>query len=116
MSDEPVLPDFVFGPHQSQWLKELEFGQHEQCKGVLSNGTSYCCLGIARKFVLGLEIKEDQKVLTQQDKDDMGLNFSNGLHCHEHKSLAHMNDSGMPFKEIATVIRKDPRGYFGKSV
>lgn len=45
------------GPNQEAWLKALESGEYKQCKGYLSTGGGYCCLGVACE-VKGMKGKE----------------------------------------------------------
>ncbi len=126
---------------QEKWLAELESGKHEQAAGVLYNGRGYCCLGIACRFVLEIEPKESDGKFFFNHLDDIlsvldyqKLNFyaTNGeIHPSKREefyrilvnegfvgcsyplqALAHYNDRGATFKQLAAAIRKLPEAVF----
>lgn len=114
------MTNFVLGPLQTKWLEELELGKHKQCKKTLGEGEAYCCLGIARKFVLGRDLSlYPRSFLHEEDVKDLGL-YSDEGHPYPgarttEPSLATMNDGGSTFEEIATIIRANPEKYFKES-
>ena len=59
------------GPNQEAWLKALESGEYKQCKGSLSTGGGYCCLGVACK-VKGMKGKESR----DEEEGKIVLRFS----------------------------------------
>lgn len=78
--------------HQEKWLQELESGKHKQCLEKLHNGTGYCCLGIAERFVCNVKPKRignfsdgfcyefngETAILSGKSNNLIGLRFNDG--------------------------------------
>jgi hypothetical protein len=130
------MTDFLLGPLQEKWLKELESEKYKQGRGYLcqkaeDDSNVYCCLGIAAEFVLNISpIRLIHEATCEfggfrqflRDFDRMGLDSDVGslitpfyLKEQRIKSLADMNDKGWTFKEIAAYIRSNPENVFTKS-
>lgn len=131
---------FKLGPLQEKWLQELESGKHEQVGQTLcvqmGNERSYCCLGVACEFVLGMRPEVESRrgdgleiisfygfasVMPSWEK--LGLRSENGsfikglMFNHRYFScLTEMNDFGMSFKDIAAYIRSNPENVFVESL
>lgn len=58
------------GPKQEKWLQALESGDYDQCRGMLYDGTGYCCLGVANKV---LELNEVNKTMLRYTYKELGL-------------------------------------------
>lgn len=112
-------PDF-----KEKWLTALESGQYQQTTGVLHDGQSYCCLGVAcavlgATFVDRLVGEPDDEfahnyrpMLNDTDLgDDQALGYegltATGLTQAEQEVLYNMNDGGSSFVEIAAYIREN---------
>jgi hypothetical protein len=94
----------------AQWISELESGKHEQGRGKLEKHGSYCCLGIAARFVLNLErdsgtgcgaVRYDGNMSTLTTRAAHRL----GLDVKQIDMLIDMNDSGKSFDDIAERLR-----------
>lgn len=125
---------FKFTELQEQWLQLLETTELGQAKGVLRLGDSYCCLGLAAEFVLGLtpvrvdrydkttvyEFDDMDRKLTAKGAAKLGLVSGGGSFSRNYPppntawpSLDSLNDYGRySFKEIAKLIRENPRSVF----
>lgn len=111
----------VLGPLQRQWVEALKSGKYKQCteelKYVTYEGSSYCCLGVAKEV---FDLPETDTVTLLDTYTDLCLKSSSGefeapIRCYGHiyNSLAHMNDGSddhelnlprLSFKDIALVI------------
>lgn len=120
------------GPVQNAWLAELRSGRHTQGKRWLHQVSGEkCCLGVAcwlqRDTLTVGEFLSDGIARVSYDKcetfmpgaalDVLGLlnpagnpTPGNGL-----KALAHLNDSGASFAEIADILEKHAEHYFSES-
>lgn len=119
------------GPLQTKWVLELESDKHKQGEGNLRDGDAYCCLGVACEFVLG--IKPEKALHPQEDTlyafegctiympatgvKQLGLSsiFGNPYtkaNTNNKYALAALNDHGKTFKEIAQILRDNPKDYF----
>ncbi len=74
---------------QEKWLAELESGKHKQAKRYLFDGCGYCCLGVACRFVFGIEpsakehsdkkwFQTESNVLPHPISNELGLFSSAG--------------------------------------
>ncbi len=72
---------------QEKWLQELESGKHAQTKSVLFDGKGYCCLGVACRFVFGIEptmrhgdflFGDKFSIMPMQEWQKLGLNDGSG--------------------------------------
>lgn len=110
-----LAEDFVLGPNQIKWLEALESGRYEQCRGVLFNGTGYCCLGVGRS-TLGRPLARNlMKVLAAEDAYDLGLFGPSGASDDGQFKLAKLNDDGVSFQGIVAAIRENPRRYLRRA-
>ncbi len=109
---------------RNKWLEMLTSGKYKQTMSVLTNGTEYCCLGVAGRAVgirrcdlektglpSNLADKHAKKypealVKTELDHEDypafIDTDFTN--------QLANMNDRGSTFIQIAAYIKKNTIG------
>lgn len=114
---------------KAQWLEALRSGKYKQGKGALHNKSddSYCCLGVLCE-VMGVpefhgdgdrESSEFINFGTIDDFSSTSLPYQvrrvagllDGYGCFagpmgEDESLAHMNDTGASFEEIAKIIEE----------
>jgi hypothetical protein len=114
----PVIPDDV----KARWLKDLRSGEFKQgIEGFLRVGDQYCCLGVLVKDMLCNQVIGDRtfgQVVFSLTKLQPSLEEYKWLHgtgslpveCHgghsnrTYRSLAELNDFGVPFDVIAQVI------------
>ena len=114
---------------QEKWVEALESGKYEQGNGflhVLLDGKhKYCCLGIACEVMgvelMGVEGKLQDTIFYYGDRSgalgeykQLGLldkvgSFSRPIKYYgkTYKGLTYLNDDGVPFKEIAKIIRSN---------
>lgn len=109
------------------WCEALESGEYKEGVEVLARDGNYCCLGV----LADLAVKHD--IITSFDgemsdlADDLepvqnwaGLSYCDGSYQSERavmeNSLAGDNDEGKSFKQIAEIIRSEPRGLLAKSM
>lgn len=102
-----------------QWIAALESGKYKQARYALrtvnkAGGVRFCCLGVAC-VVANENIEKQQKIAeVLPNKLARKLNIARAGTFKkdvEHKgkyyaSLAELNDSGVGFKTIAKIIRK----------
>ena len=111
---------------QTKWVEALESGDYKQGKTYLRDSEDrYCCLGVACE-VMGVEAVRHSTYYVYNNSDILLNNFDKlGLrseHGHfegcityndyNYLSLTHMNDKGLSFKEIATLIRENESEVF----
>lgn len=102
-----------------EWVEALESDKYQQGVGYLCSEGKYCCLGVACEvaklpFTISEDLKyyfEDCKTITNEnplhsllkDKGEIPTLFYRGQ---DHSCLATLNDRGIPFKDIAIIVRK----------
>jgi len=107
--------------HVRQWVAALRSGEFEQGTGRLSTRDGkYCCLGVAAKIAgchcvpgdsFAFPVKEEPPVrlnsvlLNEFATDHYGL--SSGQAMFSDGGLPEMNDSVVPFSEIAILIEHE---------
>lgn len=111
-----------------EWVQALRSGNYKQGKRFLhSVADEYCCLGV----VCELAIKHG--IIGPSVLQDTGPSYGYGnLGCYagapgevmdwiklkdsigqfDHGCLAHLNDAGKTFNEIADIIESEPKGLF----
>ncbi len=104
---------------KARWIKALTSGRYKQAKKALSNGTSFCCLGVLcdlyRKSVSGEW--DDANNFHDGAGDVRGALLPNGVTAWAAlpnndpvvgrvKSLSTLNDEGETFEYIAKRIEK----------
>lgn len=99
---------------KAKWIKALTSGEYKQCKGTLSKGKTFCCLGVLCDLAperirpkIGRVDGKRRMVNSNGEMEVPGsehLKWAN-LPFDEAKALAQMNDSGESFETIATYIR-----------
>lgn len=123
------------GPKQKEWIRLLRSGEIKQGIGALKMGTSYCCLGVCKEFVLGEEPAPGQDVLSETDRKKIGLREVNGAACEASDYLkitnfvkengysafgstilAELNDEGATFQQIADLLEKFPEAFFEREM
>ena len=89
---------------KAAWLKALRSGRYKQGKKVLYEDGKYCCLGVLARLQ-GCP----PKVLGNSNLSQL-LAVQHGVPLYlartQRQKLAHMNDHGYSFKEIADYIEK----------
>ena len=104
-----------------KWAKDLEAPRRKQAQGYLKEGNGYCCLG-RLCVVAGVRWKDggfdgEMMTLPQSVMEKTGMRSCQGEFPGAEAALsaigtpvcahlAHANDAGMKFKDIAKVIRK----------
>lgn len=112
---------------KAQWLEALRSGKYKQGKGALHNKSddSYCCLGVLCEVMgvpkYALEGDEHSHFTHYGVEGDftscslpMSVSHASGLTCYgqfldengEDESLAHLNDKGATFDQIAAIIEE----------
>lgn len=137
MSEENAQP-FEFGPLQTKWLEALEGDKYFQGYRMLKTpGGRYCCLGVFCEVaeLPWVPISIKNYGFCYGDHTTCGYlpvgfwevagfrgpkgEFAEPLLSNEGKryySLAECNDTGLlGFKEIAKIIRENPRNVFAKA-
>lgn len=82
-----------------KWLAALRSGNYEQARGKLKIDKAYCCLGV-------LAHVQKSRVGTLPQADVLPDRLSAGLTKEAQRELAHRNDAGSSFAEIADYIEK----------
>lgn len=115
-----------------KWLKALRSGEFKQAKEVLYDKKTggYCCLGVAcviakREGVIPKQTQwshidccGDTEPAVRLDNNHakvrewFGLKDNEGGYGGNGLGLAHMNDNGADFWEIADIIESEPEGLF----
>jgi hypothetical protein len=110
-----------------KWVAALKSGDYHQGKGVLKKRITvdgepnYCCLGVLCE-VMGIPNDFDGLVgsftfadgsiscLSEKTRDAVGLKTAWGTFSDDNPgdSLAHCNDAGLTFVEIADIIENTP--------
>lgn len=120
------------GPIQKKWVKSLKENGHRQMTRRLGEkkGSEYtaCCLG-ELGLIAGVcrfdkhgglrEKKSDNYRTLYESYESLGLNSPIGefnITDTETSSLAHLNDDGHTWYEIACYIEAYPELFFNKSV
>lgn len=110
--------------NRENWLLALESGKFKQGNAHLREGDCYCCLGVAAEmFCDPTRTDEKRNIYWYEGSsalapftvvDALGLygrtGGIRGLQYNE--TLAHMNDTGSTFTEIAAFIRANPEKVF----
>lgn len=120
-------------PNAKLWVEALESGKYKQGRHYLHRDDFYCCLGVACELAIKAGIKLD--VVTKSNgvycynsgeaslpfavRDWLGLKSIYGQFSDPDKKfqipyLTKLNDCGMPFNEIAQVIRAKPQDLFNE--
>lgn len=124
------LNDDQFGPLQREWLEALESGRYKQTSENLRDNKGFCCLGVAcdltdpnvwdeddelgnfswnqEDTALPLKIMERFAFVGTMGEPQCTVQPGNP----NIPSLAHMNDYGATFADIAAAVRDMPRRYF----
>lgn len=119
----------MIGPNQERWLTELETTDKKQVRSAIHSQDGFCCLGIAAELFKTETTRIDSrlygdKILYQYDGFEAtaptyvvnALALSNHVGRTRDESwltMTKLNDRmGLSFKEIATLIRKDPENWF----
>jgi hypothetical protein len=115
---------------KDMWLKALRSGEFKQCRGFLAKNDKYCALGVLsilavlegictfndlkgvgtfdnRRFTLSYnvmkwaEIAQDDERFLDPDEHEVILNIKG-----KSTSVLELNDKGMSFKKLATIIER----------
>jgi len=119
---------------QKKWIKALRSEKYEQGRYVLRSSNGFCCLGVlcdlAVKakvipkptvddyygYIYGKTGDSNGSLLPRAVKRWAGLNSQNGSYEEDGVpcSLDELNDYGMPFAKIASIIESKPQDLFVK--
>ncbi len=104
----------------TKWIKALRSGKYKQCKSVLRNGDSYCCLGvlcdISKQDIWKNSFNDNKKYQGETINLPFDIMKWSGIKQNEghfkYKNgkstcLSTLNDNGKSFKAIADVIEKN---------
>lgn len=114
--------------HRRLWVEALRSDKYQQTTEELRVGNGFCCLGVACE-ISGLGAWHDDKYITSDHRHRgeldpesdvtrwLGLASGNGAFGPRgpfgtQENLAHLNDNGSTFAEIAAVIESEPEGLF----
>lgn len=107
---------------QSDWLSALRSGDYQQTRGRLKKPDGFCCLGVLcdlyiKENNLHWDIDEDgdyylfdeegtlpKKVMEWAGLEDPNPDVSYGEYAGI--DIAHLNDKGLTFNEIANIIEE----------
>ncbi len=109
---------------KNEWVKALRSGKYNQATAVLSDGDSYCCLGVLCEISGVSDFKYESEfdivtylgegeTLPKKVMEFAGLRTCDGqtkntVHPEDGKStsiyLTELNDNGKTFDEIADII------------
>ena len=124
------------GPIQRKWVNYLKSHPKQQQRkslGTVSHGIKkYCCLGIGGEIAGVCEWKNltlytvnkenpyltSTATLSKYVYEALGLNSPEGASKNESYkfSLAHLNDNGTTWAQIAEILEKYPEDYFTHKV
>lgn len=98
------------------WIANLRDPENRQCKGVLTDGTANCCLGLLCRTV-GLLPNDKNCFLGMKGVIPSGVRQAVKLYSPRGdfgycSSLVSANDAGDTFPEIADIIESRPAGLF----
>lgn len=112
---------------KQQWVDALRSGEYGQATGTLCDGKgNFCCLGVLEHIVLGGEVETyDHNDKFQEYKKDEYRRYPSEefweyagitrylLEKDEYldEYLAELNDSGRPFRDLATIIEEQVEVY-----
>lgn len=99
-------------PFQERWVKALESGEYQQGVGRLyrAKTDSYCCLGVLCKVY---NVSTEGSTLESGYHPQGLLKEVMGFSSKSISTLVKYNDCDrLPFKEIARLIRDNPKLYF----
>lgn len=103
-----------------RWVEALRSGKYEQGRSWLHKQGRFCCLGVACEVMgvewAGEEEDEDGYYYAMNLLDFPGhssilppeLTQRLGISTDDHNALAELNDEGVPFCDIATLIENLP--------
>ncbi|MES2627260.1 MAG: hypothetical protein V4628_18380 [Pseudomonadota bacterium] len=117
------MSEYILNEAQEVWLQLLESGEYSQGKGCLRSGDRYCCLGVAciaaGKSFDGSTCEGHVINAPPQVANYLRLRANDGQLYGDQTiadksaiSLAHANDQGATFSEIAAFIRSNPHAVF----
>lgn len=97
---------------KKKWLKALRSGEYKQGSGQLRSDDRYCCLGVLCDITGHLKPRSfdwmnDFPDMDYRCNDDDAIREFKGLSAATQKTLAHLNDNGSSFKEIAAYISRN---------
>lgn len=90
------------------WLKALRSGEYEQCTGRLSDGTGFCCLGVAALVWDMADTEELSKKGQYGEGPSYVYDSLRGIiPTYPMDQGVLLNDKGVPFDTIADMIEKE---------
>ena len=111
------------GPNQTLWLEALRSNNYAQGRYSLRREDRFCCLGVACEiFGVPSSIPDEGSVAYGLSEEVCGAPIETiellqlygqaGDDVGSSDSLAHMNDNGASFTQIADLITANPERYF----
>jgi hypothetical protein len=91
---------------KARWVKALRSGEFKQARERLASPSGYCCLGVACQ-IEGIDFDPDEIWPPSTFSSIHNLERkppNSGTFLTARSFLAHLNDSGKPFSEIADYI------------
>lgn len=125
--DITTPPKQALGPNQRAWIVALRSGSYAQTTKTLHCTTGgFCCLGVAVNItgVVWEEIQGAVQFMNCEENPEAGVLDAKFVKLYALRSangkagepgfdcLTELNDSGMTFEEIATVLETTPEQYF----
>ena len=109
--------------HRAELVKALRSGKYRQTQNSLRSGGSFCCLGVACdisglgewhiKEYLYIYLKKTERLPKEVMKYYGFKNIVGAFFRDGHKdSLMGLNDIGVSFEKIASIIEREPEGMF----
>jgi hypothetical protein len=99
--------DMMNTKYKTPWIVALRSGEYKQTSEYLKNNRGFCCLGVLCD-VAGATWDANNKALVDGFKSSGLLSYPTlnkfGLTGEQQNELAHLNDSGKTFAEIADHI------------
>lgn len=89
---------------KTDWLKALRSGEYEKTTSYLRRDGGFCCLGVLCAIQGETFEGRSQSSLATSKVPEK---YAAGLSRDEQEVLAHLNDEGKSFAEIADVIERD---------
>lgn len=93
--------------HCRSWIAKLRSGEYEQIMGSFKEADKFCCvLGVAWDMVHP-DFEPGSDDFPQDVRDYFGLEDELGDLIFQNDDLTELNDCGVPFDELATIIEEE---------
>lgn len=95
-----------------KWVAELRSGKYSQCREQMTDGKSFCCLGVAHVCLIGPVPEDAEKPSKWEDSAYTNVDRVLGIGLGHRDVFVHMNDEqGATFDEIADHIENEIQLY-----